>query len=106
MSGFVNAISSGHGVHRSGRREFKLYNVLFFRLDAKEKIPKERIEAAFSPLLHCGEKLKGLELASLRQSPPLTLFTPLPSDAYGNEAGCASGCFPHGEGSIRFTSRW
>ena len=69
MSGFVNAISSGHGVHRSGRREFKLYNVLFFRLDAKEKIPKERIKAAFFLLLTSFVPLKGLELASLKQSP-------------------------------------
>ena len=81
MSGFVNAISSGHGVHRSGRREFKLYNVLFFRLDAKEKIPKERIKAAFFLLLTSFVPLKGLELASLRQSPLLTLFASIPFDA-------------------------
>ncbi|WP_291586563.1 hypothetical protein, partial [Bacteroides sp.] len=49
--------------------------------DAKEKIPKEKIKAAFPPLLHYGAKLKGLELASLRQSPLLTLFTSVPSDA-------------------------
>ena len=55
--------------------------VLFFRLDAKEKIPKERIKAAFPPLLHYGEKLKGLELASLRQSPLLTLFAFVAFDA-------------------------
>jgi len=56
-------------------------DVLFFCLDAIEKIPKEKIKAAFPPLLHCGEKLKGLELASLRQSPLLTLFTSVPFDA-------------------------
>ena len=54
------------------------WGVLFFCLDAKEKIPKEKIKAAFPPLLHYGEKLKGLELASLRQSPlfnaPLRAF--------------------------------
>lgn len=57
------------------------WDVLFFCLDAKEKIPKEKLKAAFPPLLHYGEKLKGFELASLRQSPLLTLFTSVPSDA-------------------------
>ena len=58
-----------------------LVGVLFFCLETKEKIPKEKLKAAFSPLLHYGEKLKGLELASLRQSPLLTLFTSVPFDA-------------------------
>ena len=39
----------------------------FFCLDTKERI-KEKIKAAFPSLLHYGKKLKGLELASLRQS--------------------------------------
>ena len=52
----------------------------FFCLDTKERI-KEKIKAAFPSLLHYGKKLKGLELASLRQSPLLTLFTYVPFDA-------------------------
>ena len=53
-------------------------DVLFFRLDTKEKIPKERIKAVFFLLLSSFVPLKGLELASLRQSPlfdaPLRAF--------------------------------
>ena len=53
-------------------------DVLFFRLDTKEKIPKERIKAVFFLLLSSFVSLKGLELASLRQSPlfdaPLRAF--------------------------------
>ena len=45
------------------------WDVLFFCLDAKEKIPKEKIKAAFFLLLTPFVPLKGLELASLRQSP-------------------------------------
>ena len=52
-----------------------------FALIQKKKIPKEKIKAAFPPLLHYDEKLKGLELASLRQSPLLTLFASIPFDA-------------------------
>ena len=48
-------------------------DVLFFRLDTKEKIPKERIKAVFFLLLSSFVPLKGLELASLRQSPLFTL---------------------------------
>ena len=48
-------------------------DVLFFRLDTKEKIPKERIKAVFFLLLSSFVSLKGLELASLRQSPLWTL---------------------------------
>ena len=44
-------------------------DVLFFRLDTKEKIPKERIKAVFFLLLSSFVPLKGLELASLKQSP-------------------------------------
>ena len=55
-------------------------NYSFFCLDAKERT-KEKIKAAFPTLLHCGKKLKGLELATLRQSPLLTLFTYVPFDA-------------------------
>ena len=66
-------------------------DVLFFCLDAKEKIPKEKLKAAFSPLLHYGEKLKGLELASLRQSPLLTLFTSVPFDAAEMRPGAPFG---------------
>ena len=54
------------------------WGVLFFCLDTKEKIPKEKIKAAFSLLLTSSVSLKGLELASLRQSPlsdaPLRAF--------------------------------
>ena len=54
------------------------WDVLFFCLDAKEKIPKEKIKAAFFLLLTSFVSLKGLELASLRQSPlfnaPLRAF--------------------------------
>ena len=59
------------------------WDVLFFCLDAKEKIPKEKIpkekiKAAFFLLLTPFVPLKGLELASLRQSPlfnaPLRAF--------------------------------
>ena len=46
-------------------------DILFFRLDTKEKIPKERIKAVFFLLLSSFVPLKGLELASLRQSPLL-----------------------------------
>ena len=62
-------------------------DVLFFRLDTKEKIPKERIKAVFFLLLSSFVPLKGLELASLRQSP---LFdAPLRAFAWRrkNEAG-------------------
>ena len=48
-------------------------DVLFFRLDTKEKIPKERIKAVFFLLLSSCVSLKGLELAALRQSPLWTL---------------------------------
>ena len=48
-------------------------DVLFFRLDTKEKIPKERIKAVFFLLLPSFVSLKGLELAALRQSPLWTL---------------------------------
>ena len=47
--------------------------VLFFCLDTKEKIPKEKIKAAFFLLLTSSVPLKGLELATLRQSPLFTL---------------------------------
>ena len=43
-------------------------DVLFFRLDTKEKIPKERIKAVFFLLLSSCVSLKGL-----RQSPLWTL---------------------------------
>ena len=56
-------------------------DVLFFRIKTKEKIPKERIKAVFFLLLSFFVPLKGLELASLRQSPLLTLFTYVPFDA-------------------------
>ena len=72
------------------------WDVLFFCLDAKEKIPKEKLKAAFSPLLHYGEKLKGLELASLRQSPLLTLFASVPFDAAEMRPGD-----PHSDDSIQ-----
>ena len=48
-------------------------DILFFRLDTKEKIPKERIKAVFFLLLSSCVSLKGLELAALRQSPLWTL---------------------------------
>ena len=48
-------------------------DVLFFRLDTKEKIPKERIKAVFFLLLSSCVSLKGLELAALRQLPLWTL---------------------------------
>ena len=58
--------------------EYNGGDVLFFRLDTKEKIPKERIKAVFFLLLSSSVSLKGLELASLRQSPlfnaPLRAF--------------------------------
>ena len=52
---------------------FVMGGVLFFCLDTKEKIPKEKIKAAFFLLLTSSVPLNGLELASLRQSPLFTL---------------------------------
>jgi len=67
-------------------------DVLFFRLDTKEKIPKERIKAVFFLLLSSCVSLKGLELAALRQSPLWTLH-------YGRSLG-GEKIRPRGEGCL------
>ena len=59
-----------------------MLSLLFFCLDAKEKVTKEKIKAALFGLLRSGVTLKKKELASLKQlfllyAPPHSLrFTP------------------------------
>ena len=80
-------------------------DVLFFRLDTKEKIPKERIKAVFFLLLSSFVPLKGLELASLRQSP---LFdAPLRAFAWRrkNKAEGGKGAYGRWEGCLGVVRR-
>ena len=57
-----------------------LYWMYFsFALMQKKRYQKKKSRLHF--LRYYGEKLKGLELASLKQSPLLTLFTSVPFDA-------------------------